>query len=119
MTSSEVAKGRTLLVEELINEDYKPEWTGGPNDRGIDIKVEVDGTNFVIHSKHWRNMIYPAIVREMDGVLVRQPPGTVGVIVAPDMNRYSSGTKKTARTSPFQIILTTRTNLIRDLRVFL
>ncbi|CAI2162001.1 13667_t:CDS:1, partial [Funneliformis geosporum] len=53
----------------------------------------------------------------MDGVLVRQPPGTIGVIVAPDMNRFTVGTRETARTSPFEIILTTREFLVRELRV--
>ncbi|CAI2199950.1 7515_t:CDS:1, partial [Funneliformis geosporum] len=59
----------------------------------------------------------PAIVREMDGVLVRQPPGTIGVIVAPDINRFTAETRETARTSPFKIILTTRRLLVRELRV--
>ncbi|CAI2172501.1 9571_t:CDS:2 [Funneliformis geosporum] len=68
-----------------------------PNDEGIDIKVEVDGTNFVIQSKNWKKMIFPGIVREMDEMLKRQPKGTVG----------------DSKTSPFEILSITRANFIR------
>ncbi|CAI2171632.1 16682_t:CDS:2 [Funneliformis geosporum] len=97
------AIGRALernIVEELIHE---PEWTGSQR-RGN--KVDVDGTNFVIQSKNWRKSIFPGVVM---GCLF-------GVIVAPEMNRHTTGTKETARTSPFTISLTTRANLIRDLK---
>ncbi|CAI2181569.1 18068_t:CDS:2 [Funneliformis geosporum] len=53
----------------------------------------------------------------MDGVLVRQPSGTIGAIEASEMNRYTVGTRETARASPFHIILTTRGFLVRELRV--
>ncbi|CAI2185155.1 4834_t:CDS:1, partial [Funneliformis geosporum] len=53
----------------------------------------------------------------MDGMLVRQPSDTFGVIVAPDMNRFTAGTRETTRTSPFEMILTTRRLLVRELRV--
>ncbi|CAI2185075.1 12374_t:CDS:2 [Funneliformis geosporum] len=51
--------------------------------------------------------------RDSDGVLVRQPPGTIGDRGA----RFTVGTRETARTSPFDIILTTRGFLVRERRV--
>ncbi|CAI2189591.1 14417_t:CDS:2, partial [Funneliformis geosporum] len=138
MTSS-VAKGKAqelTLVNELINEGYVPEWTGfgckrsnipapvyspegfiaSPKDEGIDIKVKVDGTDFVIQSKNWKRKLYPSIVREMDGVLTRQRKGTVGVIVAPNVNRFTRGTEETANTSIFKIILTDTRNFTNNLK---
>ncbi|CAI2185723.1 2799_t:CDS:2 [Funneliformis geosporum] len=89
-----------ILIDELTNEGYEPECIGGLNNGRIDIKVDVDGTNFIIQSKNWRKSIC-----------------MVGMKVAPNTNCYFIITKDMARTSPFQIILATCANLIRDLRV--
>ncbi|CAI2190432.1 13945_t:CDS:2, partial [Funneliformis geosporum] len=82
--------------EDLIDESFEP--NGHEEGGGIDIKVEIDGTNFVIQSKNWKRKLYPAIVREMDGMLTRQKKGTVGVIVAPNVNRFTRGMEETANT---------------------
>ncbi|CAI2196195.1 6043_t:CDS:1, partial [Funneliformis geosporum] len=58
----------------------------------------------------------PAIVREMDGVLTRQKKGTVGVIEAPNVNRFTRGMEETANTSIFKIILTDIGNFINRLK---
>ncbi|CAI2187204.1 11331_t:CDS:2, partial [Funneliformis geosporum] len=87
-----------------------------PKDGGIDIKVEVDGTDFIIQSNNWKRKLYPSIVREMDGVLTRQKKGTVGVIVTPNVNRFTIGTEETANTSIFKIILTDTRNFINNLK---
>ncbi|RHZ63690.1 hypothetical protein Glove_328g104 [Diversispora epigaea] len=41
----------------------------------------------------------------MEGVLSRQSNGTIGIVAAPSMNRYTPGVKETARTSIYNVIL--------------
>ncbi|CAI2181567.1 18067_t:CDS:2 [Funneliformis geosporum] len=40
------------VVQVLQDARYEPEETAGSNDGGIDVKVVVDGTSFVIQSKN-------------------------------------------------------------------
>lgn len=57
----------------------------------------------------------PGIVRELEGVLANCPRDTVGIIVG---NRFSRWAFLRARMSRFDIILTHRRYIIRDLREY-
>ncbi|CAI2167467.1 3807_t:CDS:2 [Funneliformis geosporum] len=90
----------------------------GRNDGGIDIKVAVRKINFVIQCKNWKKCISPSVVREMEGVLTRQPESTIGVIVGPSICHYSEATKELATTSKFSIKLLSEDNIIFRLKIY-
>ncbi|RHZ82625.1 hypothetical protein Glove_106g78 [Diversispora epigaea] len=73
----------------------------GPGDKGIDIKGMKKGVKFIIECKNWRT-------KNIEGVLSRQLNGTIEIVAAPSMNRYTPGAKETARTSIYNVILVDR-----------
>ncbi|RHZ82972.1 hypothetical protein Glove_102g65 [Diversispora epigaea] len=78
----------------------------GPGNKGIDIKGMKKGIKFIIECKNWRTKnIDRSIINQIEGVLSRQSNGTIGIVVAPSMNKYMPGVKKTAKTSIYNVIL--------------
>ncbi|RHZ81943.1 hypothetical protein Glove_116g11 [Diversispora epigaea] len=78
----------------------------GPGDKEIDIKGMKKGVKFIIECKNWRTKnIDHSIINQIERVLSRQSNGTIGIVAAPSMNRYTPGAKKTARTSIYNVIL--------------
>ncbi|RHZ45698.1 hypothetical protein Glove_661g31 [Diversispora epigaea] len=78
----------------------------GPGDKGINIKGMKKGVKFIIECKNWRTKnIDCSIINQIEGVLSRQSNGTIGIVAAPSMNRYTLGAKETARTSIYNVIL--------------
>ncbi|RHZ80644.1 hypothetical protein Glove_134g114 [Diversispora epigaea] len=81
-----------IKIEKLLTDaNIKCEITGGPGDKGIDIKGMKKGVKFIIECKNWRT-------KNIEGVLSQQSNGTIGIVTAPSMNRYTPGAKETART---------------------
>ncbi|RHZ74385.1 hypothetical protein Glove_225g44 [Diversispora epigaea] len=106
---SPVQKGKNfeMKIEKLLTDaNIKCEITGGPGDKGIDIKGMKKGVKFIIECKNWRTKnIDRSIINQIEGVLSRQSNGTIGIVAAPSMNRYTPGAKETARTSIYNVIL--------------
>ncbi|RHZ52299.1 hypothetical protein Glove_462g25 [Diversispora epigaea] len=59
--------------------------------------------------------LYRSIINQIEGVLSRQSNGTIGIVAAPSMNRYTPGAKKTARTSIYNVILVDVNNIVIEL----
>ncbi|RHZ88911.1 hypothetical protein Glove_20g7 [Diversispora epigaea] len=98
--NSPVQKGKNfeMKIEKLLTDaNIKCEITGGPGDKGIDIKGMKKGVKFIIE--------YRSIINQIEGILSRQSNGTIGIVAAPSMNRYTPGAKETARTSIYNVIL--------------
>ncbi|CAI2179646.1 2858_t:CDS:10 [Funneliformis geosporum] len=101
MTSA-VVRGRTFeleIVVKLRKVGIECMHTGGRGDGGIDIRGRIAGIPYVIQCKNWRRKIYPDTIRSLEGVLTRQPNGTIGVVVAPLKGKFTSGVIETSRTS--------------------
>ncbi|RHZ89284.1 hypothetical protein Glove_16g83 [Diversispora epigaea] len=98
-----VQKGKNfeMKIEKLLTDaNIKCEITGGPGDKGIDIKGMKKGVKFIIECKNWRTKnIDRSIINQIEGVLSRQSNGTIGIVTAPSINRYTPGAKETARTT--------------------
>ncbi|RHZ87011.1 hypothetical protein Glove_41g45 [Diversispora epigaea] len=101
--NSPVQKGKNfeMKIEKLLTDaNIKCEITGGPGDKGIDIKGMKKGVKFIIECKNWRTKnIDRSIINQIEGVLSRQSNGTIGIVAAPSMNRYTPRAKETARTT--------------------
>ncbi|RHZ66800.1 hypothetical protein Glove_305g10 [Diversispora epigaea] len=80
----------------------------GPGDKGIDIKGMKKGVKFIIEYKNWKT-------KNIEGVLSRQSNGTIDIVAAPSMNRYTPGAKETARTSIYNVILVDVNNIVIEL----
>ncbi|RHZ48828.1 hypothetical protein Glove_541g73 [Diversispora epigaea] len=91
--NSPVQKGKNfeIKIEKLLTDaNIKCEITGGPGDKGIDIKGMKKNRS---------------IINQIEGVLSQQLNGTIGIVVAPSINRYMSGAKETARMLIYNVIL--------------
>ncbi|CAI2201141.1 10459_t:CDS:2, partial [Funneliformis geosporum] len=82
---------------------------------GVDIRGKVAGIKFMIQCKNWKLRIGRSVVYELEGVLTRQPIGTIGVVVSPFKNKFSPGALEAVRTSVYDIILTDKDNICKDL----
>ncbi|CAI2180658.1 882_t:CDS:2, partial [Funneliformis geosporum] len=110
MSISSVAKGRVLEEEALKflrRLEIECVWTGGPGDKGIDIKGVILGIPFVIQCR--------PVINELEGILIRQRRDTIGVVVGHSRNNFTPSAIETAKTSIYDIILTDKTNLCKDL----
>ncbi|RHZ76829.1 hypothetical protein Glove_189g2 [Diversispora epigaea] len=97
--NSPVQKGKNfeMKIEKLLTDaNIKCEITGGPGDKEIDIKGMKKGVKFIIECKNWRTKN------------IVDNRGTIGIVAAPSMNRYTPGAKETARTSIYNVILVDR-----------
>ncbi|CAG8687681.1 233_t:CDS:10 [Funneliformis caledonium] len=113
--SSAVDRGRTFeleIVVKLREVEIECMHTGGRGDGGVDIRGRIAGIPYVIQCKNWR---HPDTIRNLEGVLTRQPSGTIGVVVAPLKGRFTPGVIETSRTSVYDIILTDKANICKDL----
>ncbi|CAI2180165.1 13277_t:CDS:2 [Funneliformis geosporum] len=79
----------------------------GPGDKGIDIKGVILGIPFVIQCR--------PVINELEGILIRQRRDTIGVVVGHSRNNFTPSAIETAKTSIYDIILTDKTNLCKDL----
>ncbi|RHZ81248.1 hypothetical protein Glove_122g58 [Diversispora epigaea] len=108
--NSSVQKGKNfeIKIEKLLTDaNIKCEITGGPGDKGIDIKGMKKDVKFIIE--------YCSIINQIKGVFSRQSNGTIGIVAAPSMNKYAPETKETARTSIYNIILVDVNNIVIEL----
>ncbi|RHZ52418.1 hypothetical protein Glove_461g18 [Diversispora epigaea] len=117
--NSLVQKGKNfeIKIEKLLTDtNIKCKITGGPGDKGIDIKGMKKGVKFIIECKNWRTKnIDRNIINQIEGVFSRQSNGTIGIVAAPSMNRYTLGAKETARTSIYNVILVDVNNIVIEL----
>ncbi|CAG8637945.1 11384_t:CDS:2 [Gigaspora margarita] len=90
-----------------------------PGDGGVDLFGNHEGYLLLVQCKKWRRKIGPGVLRELEGVLSRYRGATIGIIVVPSKDRYTSGTWKRARSSNFNIILTDLDNMCIDLSQFI
>ncbi|CAG8710932.1 2934_t:CDS:2, partial [Funneliformis mosseae] len=88
-----------------------------PGDGGIDIFGGLGGNTIVIQCKAHKQKIGNGvkIVRELEGVLTRYHKDTIGVIVAPSKNKFTTRSEERAETSGYNVILTDKTNICSDL----
>lgn len=57
----------------------------------------------------------PSVVQSLDGALTQQPNGTIGVVVVPNEGGFTAKCKERSRISIYNIILTNKNNICRDL----
>ncbi|RHZ67217.1 hypothetical protein Glove_302g5 [Diversispora epigaea] len=114
--NSPVQKGKNfeIKIEKLLTDvNIKCEITGGPSNKGIDIKKMKKSIKFIIECKNWRTKnIDCSIINQIEGVLNRQSNGTIGIIMVPSMNKYTPGAKETARMSIYNIIFVDMNNIV-------
>ncbi|CAI2185765.1 15747_t:CDS:2, partial [Funneliformis geosporum] len=90
-----------------------------PGDGGIDIFGGLGGNTIVIQCKAYKKKIGVKFVRELEGVLTRYHKDTIGVLVAPSKNKFTTRSEERAETSGYNIILTDKTNICSDLIKFI
>ncbi|CAG8640734.1 6083_t:CDS:2, partial [Ambispora leptoticha] len=87
----------------------------GPNDGGVDIRSSIcaqfNDIPLAFQCKNWDDQIGPHVVRELRGVVCEERPGTIGILVGPCVEDFSSDAVDTARTSSYPIILTDKSHL--------
>ncbi|CAG8599709.1 1959_t:CDS:2 [Funneliformis mosseae] len=90
-----------------------------PGNGGVDLFGNYEGFLILVQCKNRRRNIGPEILRDLEGVLSRYHNGTtIGILVVPFKENYTSGTIRRARTSRYNIILTDVRYLYLDLVQF-
>ncbi|CAG8538086.1 12459_t:CDS:2 [Funneliformis mosseae] len=81
-------------------------------DGGVDIIGNLARFPFVVQCKDRRRKL---VVRELEGTLSRYHKDTIGIIVIPSDDKFTTQARRAARTSEFNIILTDKEKICSDL----
>ncbi|CAG8436141.1 10658_t:CDS:2 [Funneliformis caledonium] len=75
-------------------------------DGGVDIIGNLARFPFVVQCNDRRRKLGVEVVRELEGTLSRYHKDTIGIIVIPSDDKFTTQARRAARTSEFNIILT-------------